>query len=406
MNTAQRIEVMDVQISNITETGDNLNFIIKNVDTCVVNAIRRTTLSNIDTLIFRGFPYEKSDIKMIKNTTNFNNEYLKQRIGCIPIMNDDYDTFDTFRENYKIVVNVENNKQQKVYVTTNDIDIINKTTNEKMSREKVMIYFPPDKNIPQDSITSPYILLCVLFPNQSGDETQNEAIHFESDFDIGCAKENACWNVVHNCTYEFLRDESRITKEVEKIKDESEKKDFQLLDAERIYHSNEYKMTFETLGIYSNRQIIDKSCDYIINRLKLIKKILMKQTQSAILSKDVVNAKSTDGTALKEDLDELHEQYCHLYQEGKLYILELKEDDYTIGKLIENYFYKIQEDKLQFVGFKKEHPIKPESYIYFQYKPGYLSTNAGSSDVIEPLVSVVLMINDVFEEIKGHFKKN
>ena len=33
---------------------------------------------------------------IIKNTTKFNNEYLKHRLACIPIMNDDESTFNAF----------------------------------------------------------------------------------------------------------------------------------------------------------------------------------------------------------------------------------------------------------------------------------------------------------------------
>lgn len=409
MTTTQRIELMGIEITNITEDKNKLTFTIKNVEVCVVNAIRRTVLSNIESLVFRGFPYNETLINIMKNTTNFNNEYMKQRISCIPIMNDREETFDAFRENNKIVVNVENNTHKNVYVTTENINIINKTNGEKMSKEKVMKYFPPDPNVPSGAESSPFILLCVLFPNQSGDDSQNEAIHFECDFDIGSAKENSCWNVVHNCTYEFVRDEVKIAAKVEDIEDESEKIDFQLLDAERIYYQNEYKMTFETLGIYTNKEIVNKSCQYILSRLKLIEPILSKQQKEKILSKDTVKAKTTDGTALKEELSLLEEQYCHLYREGSLYILELKQDDYTIGKLIEVYFYKLNEDKLLFVGFKKEHPTNPVSFVYFQYKPGYLvqdDKTPTSEQIITPLIETILTLNELFKEINKYFTNN
>ena len=39
--------------------------------------------------------------------------------------------------------------------------------------------------------------------------------------------------------------------------------------------------------------------------------------------------------------------------EDPFYIFELSQDDYTIGKLLEIYFYKLFESELKFVGFKK-----------------------------------------------------
>ena len=101
---------MSVLVENIVEYEGKLTFNMREVETCVANSLRRTCLSNIETLVFKGFPHYESSINIIKNTTNFNNEYLKHRISCIPIISNQSSNFEQFKENYKIVVHVKNEK--------------------------------------------------------------------------------------------------------------------------------------------------------------------------------------------------------------------------------------------------------------------------------------------------------
>lgn len=383
-------------VTNISDQNGALTFMIQNTETCVVNSIRRTALSNIETLVFRGFPHESSNINIVKNTTNFNNEYLKQRISAIPVMNSDRTTFESFRENYKAVVEMENKTPKTKHVTTEHIKIVNKTTNQEMPREQVVQYFPPDP------ITGDFIIICTLYPNHGGDGANNEMISFECDFDIGTSQENSCWNVVHNSSYEFLRNETEIAKQAEKIDDVAERRDFELLEAQRIYHKNEYRMLFETLGIYTNREIVELSCEYIIGKLNLVIQYLKPNENATILGKDEMLAKATDGTSTMEELETLNQVYCNLYSENGFYVLELKEDDYTIGKLIENYLYKFKQDKIKFVGFKKTHPTLPNALIYIKYK----TENVASELVFNHLITTVTSIITIFQEIQRQIKNN
>lgn len=352
---------MSIQVENIDESNGVLTFNIRGVETCVVNSIRRSCLSNIKCLVFKGFPHKESTINIIKNTSNFNNEYLKHRISCIPIMNSDDSQYNQFKENYKIVLEAKNKKgnQEKVYVTTKDIVLVNKHTKEKVNSETLF---------PVDPISGDHILLCILYPNHNMSDNENEELVFEAEFDIGCAQENSCWNVVHNCTYEFLRNETEIAKRANTIVDKMEKRDFEILDAQRIYHKNEYKMTFETLGIFTNRELVYKSCQYIIDKLGLIIQYTKDHEMANVQTKDEYISATNDGTISNEELIQMQNMYCKIYTEEDFFVFELKEDDYTIGKLIEVYLYNNYKDEFDFVGFKKEHPVQPSAHIYIHYK--------------------------------------
>lgn len=52
---------------------------MKNLDVCFINSIRCVIISDI-----RGYAFD--DIEIKKNTTIFHDEYLKHRIGLIPVM--------------------------------------------------------------------------------------------------------------------------------------------------------------------------------------------------------------------------------------------------------------------------------------------------------------------------------
>ena len=390
---------MSVQVENVVEYEGTLSFNIRGVETCVVNSLRRTCLSNIETLVFKGFPHHESSINIIKNTTNFNNEYLKHRISCIPIMSNKSNEFDQLKENYKIVVDVKNEKgkQEKRYVTTKDIVLVNKQTNNAVQSEMNGSLFPPDP------ISGEHILLCVLYPNHNLSDNEIEELNFEAEFEIGCAQENSCWNVVHNCTYEFLRNEPEISKRANNIEDKMEKRDFEILDAQRIYYENEYKMTVESLGIFTNRELMAKSCEYIISKLNLIIQYTKDNELANVQTKEEYISASNDGTKSAEEIEEYQNMYCNIYTEDDFFVFELKEDDYTIGKLIEVYLYSTYKETLSFVGFKKNHPDQPNAHIYIRYK----KEQSNKKDIFSHIKNTALYLQQViFKDIHSSFIGN
>ena len=75
-----------ISFSNFDKSeSDTIRFDVENCNSSFVNAIRRTILSDIPVLVFKTTPYEENKVNIIKNTSRFNNEIIKQRMGCIPI---------------------------------------------------------------------------------------------------------------------------------------------------------------------------------------------------------------------------------------------------------------------------------------------------------------------------------
>ncbi len=390
---------MSVHVENVVEYDGALTFKVRGVETCVVNSLRRTCLSNIDTLVFKGFPHNESSINIIKNTTNFNNEYLKHRISCIPIMNNNVSEYDQFKESYKISINVKSKKgnQEKIFVTTKDIKLVNKHTGEAVKDDWSKELFPIDP------ISGEHILICVLYPNHNMNDNYLEELVLDAEFEIGCALENSCWNVVHNCAYEFLQNEVEISKITSNIEDKMEKKDFEILNAQKIFFANEYKMTIESLGIFTNREIMRKSCQYIIDRLSLIIQYTKDNELANVQTKDEYISSTSDGTKTNEELAEFQNMYCKIYTEEDFYVFELKEDDYTIGKLIEVYLYKNYKNELDFVGFKKNHPVQPNAQIHIHYK-----TKQTNNQIIfyHMRDTATYLLESIFKNIQSSFISN
>lgn len=386
-------------VSNIdTIDKDTLTFNIKGVDVCVVNSIRRTILASIPTLVFKSIPGD-DNIHITKNTTKFNNEYIKQRISCIPIMNDDETSYENYKNTYKVILRAKNEDLEPLYVTTNDFVIVNKETDKPESEEL------KNKLFPADPVTGGHSIICVLYPSYNTNESCEE-IEMEINFDVGNPGESSCWNIVQTCAYEYLRNETKIEEMASKIEDELEKNDFKILEGQKIVYPNEYKMQVqslgEELGTFTNVTMVHKACDYIIYKLGLVLGYLKKTNNQEHISKDEMLANATNGTSSKEQLEEYENMYCSIFtEEDNFFVFKLKEDDFTIGKIIEKYLFKNYEKDLAFIGFKKEHPTKKEAFIYIKFHKKGQGTNLNIylSETVKELISI-------YENIQKYFPKN
>ena len=209
--------------------------------------MRRTILSDIPINVVRTENEQVNQCKFEYNTCRLHNEILKQRLSCIPIHNKD---LEKLSGKYTIEVEVENKTDQIQYVTTEDFRLKNKETNAFLTKDETRKIFPADP------VTHYYIDFCRLRPKIS-DAIPGEKIKFSADISIGSAKDNSMFNVVSKCTYQNTPDPEKIQKEWERREIELreqyttitqeevefEKRNFELLDAERFYVPNSFDFT-------------------------------------------------------------------------------------------------------------------------------------------------------------------
>tara|TARA_B110000444_G_scaffold138502_1_gene130020 strand:- start:7500 stop:8495 length:996 start_codon:yes stop_codon:yes gene_type:complete len=100
--------------SSLKEKDNSIEFEIKNISKSIVNAIRRTCLSNI-----RNTAFDEVNFKV--NTTSLHDEFLKHRIELIPVLLERFD--EKTISNYTFKLHVTNKPNEPTYVTTNDIEV-------------------------------------------------------------------------------------------------------------------------------------------------------------------------------------------------------------------------------------------------------------------------------------------
>jgi len=112
-------------------------------------------------------------------------------------------------------------------------------------------------------------------------------------------------------------------------------KNWEVHDKNRIIHPDKYSMKIETLGIYTNTEIWNKSCDIMIDKLNKIIEECDKETLT-----------------MEYQLGTTHSFY-----------IRLENEDYTLGKVLEYMIYtmeyvnKTNTNNCLLVNFFKKHPL-------------------------------------------------
>ena len=362
---------MEPSVLDIYEKDNILYFTISNINVSYANAIRRVILSDIKTVVFRTFPYEKNDANFEINTSNFNNEILKQRLSCIPVHITD---LETQLDDYIIEVDINNTSDQLVYVTTADFKIKNTKTGKYLDDETTGKIFPPN------NITNQFIDFCKLKPQYS-ENIKGEHLKFSAKLSIGTAIENGSFNVVSICSYSNTPNKYEIDQQKQVKLQELQSKytndddikyylnDWLLLDAKRIFIENSFDFKIKSIGVFDNNDIIIKAIQNIIERLLKLNDIYSKPNNLINNSKTTIE-NSFDITIINED--------------------------YTIGKILEYSLYDlyyIGDKSLTFCGFSKPHPHINESFIRIGFKTP-IEKN-----------SITTYINNAIKESVSYFQK-
>ena len=330
----------------INSNDDLLQFTLSGVNVSIANAIRRTMLSDIPLVVFRTTPNEQNKATIHVNTSRLNNEIIKQRLSCIPIHIKDTAEFPL--KNYILEVNVENKTDTIMYVTTKDFVIKDLVSGKPLNESKIREIFPAD------DYTGYFIDFVRLRPRIS-DEIPGEKLHLTCEFDIGSAKEDGMFNALSTASYGATIDNVAQSAELEKKKQtwknegkspdevKFEAENWLLLDGKRIIVKDSFDFVVESVGVYKNHEIVDKSCEIVIKRF---------DEHETLIEKDELEIKKAENTMENS------------------YDIILENEDYTIGKVLEYFLYaKFYETKmLTFCGFKKMHPHDNYSIIRVAYK--------------------------------------
>jgi len=343
---------MDPKVKLNNNKNNKLQFTLTGCNVSLANAIRRTILSDIPQVVFKTTPNDESKTIIHENTSNLNNELIKQRLSCIPIHINDYESFPY--DNYVMELNVYNNTDTMMTVTSEHFKIIDKTNINEKGEKGGATKIDTSSIFPKNELTGDYIDFVRLKPTLSQD-IPGEKIHLTAGFSIGTAKEDGMFNVVSTSSYGCTVDEATRDQELEKLaqkwKDEGkdkteitlEKKNWKLLEGARYTVINSFDFIVETVGVYTNREILNKSTQVLIKRLDDL---------DNLIEEDKVEIEKSNNTM------------------NNCFDITLENEDYTIGKVIEYLLHvKFYEPGiLTFCGFSKVHPHNTSSIIRVAYK--------------------------------------
>jgi len=336
---------MNPTISNISDEAGVYKFTLHGLNVSLANSIRRTILSDIPINVIKTETYAENQCNILINTTRLHNEILKHRLSCIPIH---ITELELLPDNYVLEVDVNNETEHLIYVTTEHFKIRNKSNGNYLTENEIRKIFP------MCSKTNSFIEFARLRPKIS-DGIPGEQLKLEADFSIGTAKDNSMFNVVSKCSYGNTLDTVKINEMWEeheaKLKSngspqediEFEKKNYYLLDAQRQFIPDSFDFVIQSIGIYENIELVKKAC--IILQNKMVELI-------TAIDSDIVPINISE-TTMEHSYD-----------------IVLENEDYTVGKVLEYLLYDqfyLKDKILSFCGFKKFHPHNTDSIIRIAY---------------------------------------
>jgi DNA-directed RNA polymerase subunit L len=279
----------------------------------------------------------------------------------------------------------ENATQENIYVTTADFRVKNIKSDKYLDDDVVKKIFPPN------SITGDHIIFARLRPKISP-EIPGEKLHIKAKMSIHTAGEDGAYNVTSICSYRNTPDRikqdsvwqeySTTLKESDPDELEIIKQDWYNLKAKRINIPNSFDFKIQSIGIFSNIDIVKKGCEIMIKRIENLKN-------------NVEDPNTLDDMILTQAASTI----------PNCFDIILINEDYTLGKVIEyiihEKFYE-ETSMLTYVGFKKPHPHNKDSLLRIAFK-----NNVSESDKytkIRTIISSACDIGiDIFTTINSEF---
>lgn len=275
------------------------SFEIHGIDLSIVNGIRRTILTDIETMGFSG--EDEPSLEVVVNTGRLHNEIMLHRFGLLPIHTSQEET-DAFTEGqYQFELNVHNKSDKTINVTTHDFHA--KKDDREMSEADIRKMFPVDM------VSKMPILITRLRPS--------EQLHVKGEAVKKTARFHAGFSPVSLCTFFYIQDPV-LAAAAENV-----------LDKERAYLRNNYgdpttfQFEIEPKLALSPRYLFAKACEIIINKLSTVLQELYQDESDKVK----ISEGDTGGVNF-----------------------EFKGEDDTLGNILQSYIH------VNFVRGKKESP--------------------------------------------------
>lgn len=366
---------------------DRVSFDIENVHNSLTNALRRCMLSKVPTVGFIGSPYDKSTIKIHTNDTPLHNEFLIHRISMIQINYKKVEKYD--EDEFQFEINEFNDTNEIMDITTEHIKVKRLSNNQYLPSDEIRQFFPPDP------ITGDFPLLTILKPkfytplkfntevmnqinsNYEKKDADHSRLYLEARARVGMATGDhnahfcpvSCVACIHKVDEAKARagEEQYVALENEKTKihdltpypEEKLRRRFQISEKERFFQTNDrgepnkFTYTIESVGVIPPLVVFHQSIKILIEKINLFVSNVINKNRSLITVQP-------------------SQQFDNGFE-----ILILNEDD-TLGYLVQSYLSRLYCDylkdeanwKIDYIGYRKPHPLNNEIILTIQGKNG------------------------------------
>lgn len=302
-------------------------WIMKDTDISIANALRRVMLTDITNMAFRGEEAtpdgttETPSVEILNNTGPLHNEIITHRIGMVPI-HFTAEEIATGPDGWRFELDVSASQGKKANVTTHDFKVY-KNDNHLPQSETERLF-------PANKVSGNPLLIARL---REGESLKLKAVPV-----LSTAREHAGFSPVSLCTYRFMVDNeaaSQITN---------------ILDKERAFVKNQYgdptsiQFAVESEVALTPKQIMAMAFDVIIGKLERVTNAI---SNSEIDAGYLTIRESLNGMAGFEFV--------------------FLNEDYTLGNLLQSLIYnetirkgdQQPHPKLSYVGFCCPHPLDP-----------------------------------------------
>ena len=338
----------------------------KNVKPCLVNGIRRTILSNIEVPAFdveslEG--YDNPNLKIIENTSKYNNAYIAHRIGLIPL------NLEEFRDDYSQVeelefeLNVQNDTGNEMYVKTSHFTITYQ--GKKVDATKI--------------IKNQQIIIAKLLPPVIPESTKGESLHLIAKCKYGSGSSHAKFTPTSNIEYWFEEEDTVPLESSEKTITESHERVFKKADNGEPLIIN---MRYRTKGSLKLDTILRNG----INQLK-------EDIASYVSNIQHGTYTCNENTNAMGAIDIIATNKIH--------------HGHSIGNIVKEYARMFYNDQIEFIAYKIPHPLKDEMVMRIKARnPGKSHSDTCRSLVSNTCDEVIKILGSISKQFDTEWKSS
>jgi DNA-directed RNA polymerase subunit L len=344
----------------VKESPTVLRFVMEPTTVGYANTLRRTMITDVETIAFRADITETgttSDVVITKNSTPLSNEMLAHRIGLIPIHVEN--PLEWKPEEYKFSLNVTNESSDLLDIVAADIKVL-----RSRGTEEEPLLIPNTQFFHPDPVTRDTALLTVLKGKLASQEP--EAIEFTATATMGTGRENAAFMpVTSRCAYGYSRDDDpEVKKEIFTLWLNKHKKVNPTELESNPTRKGELEREFETMEVQRCYKKDERgepySFDFIVESVGVLSPTYIVARALELLQAKVLRYASIDSGDLPESLKV---RPADAKMKGFDFIFQ--KEDHTMGNLLQTWMEQnlVDTEQITFVGYKVPHPLRDEMVL-------------------------------------------